>query len=177
MLRNIKLCPKQRPGDPREALSGGDNDGGDDGDGGVGRCQHHRHPPHAGSTGSPCLGAPYLGVSFIRYILRCTLESHLHVAVNILSCFRRNISKHNSHRTDTDNIFWRDEAIMVRSLLKWLIRIISPLNVVNTEKKGQLNSNDLKSIENDGHRHPKESTTSHTYLMVSLRIYSTNKRP
>ena len=66
---------------------------------------------------------------------------------------------------------------MVRSLLKWLIRIISPLNVVNTEKKGQLNSNDLKSIENDGHRHPKESTTSHTYLMVSLRIYSTNKRP
>ena len=162
MLRNIKLCPKQRPGDPREALSGGDNDGGDDGDGGVGRCQHHRHPPHAGSTGSPCLGAPYLGVSFIR---RCTLESHLHVAVNILSCLKRNISKHNSHRTDTDNIFWRDEAIMVRSLLKWLIRIISPLNVVNTEKKGQLNSNELKSIEND------------TYLMVSLRIYSTNKRP
>ena len=54
---------------------------------------------------------------------------------------------------------------MVRSLLKWLIRIISPLNVVNTEKKSQLNSNELKSIEND------------TYLMVSLRIYSTNKRP
>ena len=45
---------------------------------------------------------------------------------------------------------------MVRSLLKWLIRIISPLNVVNTEKKGQLNSNELKSIEND------------TYLMVSF---------
>ena len=176
MLRNIHLCPKQRPGDPREALSWGDNDGGDDGDGGVGGCQHHRHPPHAGSTGSPCLGAPYLGVSFIRYILRCTLESHLHIAVNILSCLRRNTIKHNSHRTDTDNIFWRDEATRVMNLFRRPIRIISPLNVVTTEMKGQLNSNDLKPTKNDGHRHPKESTTSHTYLMVSLRIYSTNKR-